>query len=101
MAALWTSAYDSTETSRSRYTARPLRLGSTTVWTPAACSRRATIRGTATSAMMIERGTYLVPTLVAPTGILDAAAAGAAIPEASVRTAREKVAAAPVRQSEQ
>jgi imidazolonepropionase-like amidohydrolase len=39
--------------------------------------------------MMLERGTFLVPTLIAPTGVLDAAAAGAAIPEASVRKARE------------
>jgi imidazolonepropionase-like amidohydrolase len=41
--------------------------------------------------MMLERGTYLVPTLIAPTGVLDAAAAGAAIPEASLRKARDVV----------
>lgn len=40
-------------------------------------------------AMMLERGTFLVPTLIAPMGVLDAAAAGAAIPEASMRKARE------------
>jgi len=42
-------------------------------------------------AMMVDHGTFLVPTLIAPTGILDAAAAGAAIPEASVRKARELI----------
>jgi len=41
--------------------------------------------------MMLERGTYLVPTLVAPLGVLQAADAGAAIPEASLRKAREVV----------
>lgn len=41
--------------------------------------------------MMLDRGTYLVPTLVAPTGVIRAAEAGAAIPEASVRKAREVV----------
>ncbi len=41
--------------------------------------------------MMLERGTFLVPTLLAPRGVLDAAAAGAAIPEASVRKAAEVV----------
>lgn len=41
--------------------------------------------------LMLERGTWLVPTLVAPRGVLDAAAAGASIPEASVRKAREVV----------
>jgi imidazolonepropionase-like amidohydrolase len=39
--------------------------------------------------LMLERGTYLVPTLVAPVGVIDAAEAGAAIPEASLRKARE------------
>src|SRR3990170_951163 len=34
-------------------------------------------------AMMLERGTWLVPTLLAPQGVLDAEAAGAAIPAAS------------------
>jgi len=41
--------------------------------------------------LMLERGTWLVPTLVAPRGVLDAVAAGASIPEASVRKAREVV----------
>jgi imidazolonepropionase-like amidohydrolase len=41
--------------------------------------------------MMLERGTYLVPTLVAPTGVLRAAEAGAQIPEASVTKAREVI----------
>src|ERR671919_1365009 len=41
--------------------------------------------------MMLARGTWLVPTLVAPHGVIDAAAAGAAIPEASIRKAREVV----------
>ena len=41
--------------------------------------------------LMLERGTWLVPTLVAPRGVLDAAAAGAAIPESSVRKAREVI----------
>src|SRR5262249_29501499 len=38
-----------------------------------------------------ERGTWLVPTLIAPQGVLDAAAAGAAIPESSVQKARDVV----------
>ena len=41
--------------------------------------------------MMLEHGTYLVPTLVAPTGVIEAFEAGAAIPAASVRKAREVV----------
>jgi imidazolonepropionase-like amidohydrolase len=41
--------------------------------------------------MMLEQGTWLVPTLVAPHAVLDAAAAGMRIPEASVRKAREVV----------
>ena len=41
--------------------------------------------------MMLERGTWLVPTLVAPRGVIDAAEAGAAIPAASVAKAREVV----------
>ncbi|HSH21683.1 MAG TPA: amidohydrolase family protein [Candidatus Caenarcaniphilales bacterium] len=41
--------------------------------------------------MMLERGTYLVPTLVAPRGVIDAAAAGMAVPEAAVRKAHEVV----------
>ncbi|HEU5324581.1 MAG TPA: amidohydrolase family protein [Candidatus Limnocylindria bacterium] len=39
--------------------------------------------------MMLARGTWLVPTLVAPRGVIDAAEAGASIPEASVAKARE------------
>jgi imidazolonepropionase-like amidohydrolase len=41
--------------------------------------------------LMLERGAYLVPTLLAPTGVLDAAEAGAAIPEESLGKAREVV----------
>ncbi|HEX7172485.1 MAG TPA: amidohydrolase family protein [Candidatus Limnocylindria bacterium] len=41
--------------------------------------------------MMLDRGTWLVPTLVAPRGVIDAAEAGASIPEASVAKAREVV----------
>jgi imidazolonepropionase-like amidohydrolase len=41
--------------------------------------------------MMLDRGTWLVPTLVAPRGVIDAADAGASIPEASVAKAREVV----------
>src|SRR5688572_30596341 len=41
--------------------------------------------------MMLARGTWLVPTLVAPRGVIDAAEAGAAIPKASVEKAREVV----------
>lgn len=37
--------------------------------------------------MMLDRGTYLVPTLLAPRGVIDAAAAGAQIPDASLRKA--------------
>lgn len=39
--------------------------------------------------MMLDAGTFLVPTLVAPQGVLDAAAAGAQIPEASLQKARD------------
>ena len=39
--------------------------------------------------MMLARGTWLVPTLVAPRGVIDAAEAGAAIPAQSVAKARE------------
>ncbi|HEX5039875.1 MAG TPA: amidohydrolase family protein [Candidatus Limnocylindria bacterium] len=39
--------------------------------------------------MMIEHGTWLVPTLVAPRGVIDAAEAGAAIAPQSVAKARE------------
>ena len=42
-------------------------------------------------AMMLEHGTYLVPTLIAAEGVLDAAEAGAAIPAASVQKAREVI----------
>jgi imidazolonepropionase-like amidohydrolase len=41
--------------------------------------------------MMLERGTWLVPTLLAPQGVLDAAAGGAAIPAASLRKASEVI----------
>lgn len=40
-------------------------------------------------ALMLERGTYFVPTLMAPLGVLDAAEAGLSIPDASVAKARE------------
>lgn len=39
--------------------------------------------------LMLANGTYLVPTLIAPTGVARAAAAGARIPEASLRKAAE------------
>jgi imidazolonepropionase-like amidohydrolase len=41
--------------------------------------------------LMLERGTYLVPTLVAPIGVLKAAEAGLAIPETSLRKAKETI----------
>ena len=41
--------------------------------------------------MMIERGTYLVPTLIAPRGVTRAVEAGAQIAEASIRKAEEVV----------
>ena len=41
--------------------------------------------------LMLKSGTFLVPTLVAPTGVIKAADAGVSIPEASVRKAREVV----------
>ncbi|HSK92735.1 MAG TPA: amidohydrolase family protein [Candidatus Angelobacter sp.] len=41
--------------------------------------------------LMLLHGTWLVPTLVAPRGVIDAADAGASIPEASVAKAREVV----------
>jgi imidazolonepropionase-like amidohydrolase len=41
--------------------------------------------------LMLQRGTYLVPTLVAPRGVVEAAEAGMAIPEASLRKAKEVV----------
>ncbi len=43
--------------------------------------------------MMLERGTWLVPTLLAPQGVIDAAEAGAAIAESSVQKSREVIAA--------
>jgi imidazolonepropionase-like amidohydrolase len=39
--------------------------------------------------MMLDRGTWLVPTLVAPRGVIDAAEAGSAIPPQAVAKARE------------
>jgi imidazolonepropionase-like amidohydrolase len=41
--------------------------------------------------LMLARGTFLVPTLVAPTGVIKAAEAGMAIPEASLRKAEEVI----------
>ena len=41
--------------------------------------------------LMLEHGTWLVPTLMAPRGVIDAAEAGASIAEASVQKAREVV----------
>src|SRR5918912_1301413 len=41
--------------------------------------------------LMLQHGTYLVATLIAPEGVVRAADAGAAIPEASVRKAREVI----------
>ena len=41
--------------------------------------------------MMIDHGTWLVPTLVAPTGVITAAEAGAQIPEASIIKAKETI----------
>lgn len=41
--------------------------------------------------MMLARGTFFVPTLMAPRGVLDAADAGLAIPESSLRKAREVI----------
>jgi imidazolonepropionase-like amidohydrolase len=43
--------------------------------------------------LMTERGTWLVPTLVAPQGVIDAAEAGAQIPEASLQKARDVIVA--------
>jgi imidazolonepropionase-like amidohydrolase len=42
-------------------------------------------------ALMLERGTYLVPTLVAATGVLDAAERGVAISDAAMAKAREVI----------
>jgi imidazolonepropionase-like amidohydrolase len=41
--------------------------------------------------MMLEAGTWLVPTLVAPQGVLEAAASGASLAETVLRKARETV----------
>jgi imidazolonepropionase-like amidohydrolase len=42
-------------------------------------------------ALMLERGTYLVPTLAAPLGVLEAAERTGAMPEWGIRKAREVV----------
>jgi imidazolonepropionase-like amidohydrolase len=42
-------------------------------------------------ALMLERGAYLVPTLVAATGVVRAAEAGAGIPEVALAKAREVI----------
>jgi imidazolonepropionase-like amidohydrolase len=41
--------------------------------------------------LMLHHGTYLVPTLLAPTGVIRAAEAGASIPDASLAKAREVI----------
>ena len=41
--------------------------------------------------LMLQRGTWLVPTLIAPIWVLEAADAGAALSDASIRKAREVV----------
>ena len=41
--------------------------------------------------MMLDRGTWLVPTLVAPTGVITASEQGAQIPEASIVKAKETI----------
>jgi imidazolonepropionase-like amidohydrolase len=41
--------------------------------------------------LMLEHGAYLVPTLVAPLGVINAAEAGAGIPEVAVTKAREVI----------
>ncbi|MDQ3880012.1 MAG: amidohydrolase family protein [Chloroflexota bacterium] len=41
--------------------------------------------------LMLDRGTYLVPTLVAPAGVVKAAAAGASIAEGALEKAREVI----------
>ena len=41
--------------------------------------------------MMLERGTYLVPTLSAPRGLLDAADRGLAVPEYALRKCRDVI----------
>jgi imidazolonepropionase-like amidohydrolase len=42
-------------------------------------------------ALMLERGAYLVPTLMAPTGVVRAAEAGANVPDVAVVKAREVI----------
>ena len=42
-------------------------------------------------ALMLERGTYLVPTLVAPVGVLEGAREHGAMPEYGIRKARESI----------
>jgi imidazolonepropionase-like amidohydrolase len=42
-------------------------------------------------ALMLERGAWFVPTLIATQGVIDAAEAGAAVPEVSVRKARDLI----------
>jgi imidazolonepropionase-like amidohydrolase len=42
-------------------------------------------------ALMLEHDAYLVPTLVAPTGVIRAAEAGAGVPEVAVQKAREVI----------
>jgi imidazolonepropionase-like amidohydrolase len=41
--------------------------------------------------MMLDKGTWLVPTLVAPTGVITAAEGGAQIPEASLQKAKDTI----------
>jgi imidazolonepropionase-like amidohydrolase len=41
--------------------------------------------------LMLERGTWLVPTLVAPLGVLDAVDAGASLPASTIEKARSVV----------
>lgn len=41
--------------------------------------------------LMLQRGTYFVPTLVAPRGVIEGAEQGAQIPEASLRKAKETI----------
>ncbi len=41
--------------------------------------------------LMLERGAYLVPTLVAPTGVIRAAEAGAGVPDVAVEKARDVI----------
>jgi imidazolonepropionase-like amidohydrolase len=41
--------------------------------------------------LMLARGTFLVPTLVAPTGVIKAAEAGMSIPEASLQKAKDVI----------